>query len=641
MGAKGENAMKRQWALSGAVLGGAILALTLALTAPARADEAPPTPFIVVDQFGYLPAMAKIAVIRSPEIGYDAGWNFTPGALYQVVDTRTGAVVYEGKPTQFQGGAIDAVSGDHTWRFDFSTVTAPGRYLIRDKQASYDSYPFDIGRDVYKPVLKAAVRMLYYQRADTAKDAKYAGEGWADGIDHRGKGQDAEARLFSRQGDKSTERDLRGGWFDAGDYNKYTAWTATYVIALLGVYAEKPQIWTDDFNIPESGNGVPDLLDEVKWGLDWLVRMQGDDGSVLSVMGLSHASPPSAAKGPSYYGPATTAATYGAAGAYAYGAKIYGAYPQFAGYAADLKARAIKAFAWAQAHPDVKFYNNDPRDRSEGLAAGQQEPDDHGRAMKALTAAVYLYDLTGEDTYRAYVDAHYREAAIVAHGVTTEGDYDETAPLLFYAALPGATPAVATEIKTAFAASFEKPGWQAFDGDAYMARVSGYWWGSNLIKANAGNIYGDEARYGLGTHPAADAMARAAGYVHYIHGVNPLGKVYLSNMKALGASNSVNRFYHTWFSHDSARWADVRTTKYGPAPGYLVGGPNPTYTWAKGCPQINVKCGAAPLSPPVGQPAEKAYADFSDNWPIDSWEVTEDSEAYQVGYIRLLARFVE
>ena len=619
--------MAGKWASAGLAL-----ILALAFAAPAQAaEDKPPTPFIVVDQFGYLPAMQKVAVIRSPEIGYDAGWNFTPGAIYQVVDVKTGAVVYEGRPVIFGDGTIDTASGDHTWRFDFSSVTAPGRYLIRDKAANYDSYPFDIAADVYKPVLRAAVRMLYYQRADTAKEAKYAGDGWADGLDHMGKGQDGEARLYSKPDDKSTERDLHGGWFDAGDYNKYTAWTATYVISLLGTYAEKPQIWTDDFNIPESGNGVPDLLDEVKWGLDWLVRMQNDDGSVLSVMGLSHASPPSAAKGPSFYGPATTAATYGAAGAYAYGAKIYGAFPQFAGYAAGLKARAIKAFAWAQAHPDVTFYNNDPRDHSQGLAAGQQEPDAHGRAIKALSAAVYLFDLTGDDAYRAYVDAHYGDG---------KGDYDSTEPLLHYASLPRATPEVAKAIKETFAAGFETT-WQAADSDAYMAWMSGYWWGSNGSKASTGDVYADEARFGLGTHSAADDMARAAGYIHYIDGVNPLGKVYLSNMNSLGASNSVNRFYHTWYSHDSARWADVRTSKVGPAPGYLVGGPNPHYTWAKGCPQINPGCGSAPPSPPVGEPGEKAYADFSDGWPIDSWEVTEDSEGYQVPYIRLLARFVD
>jgi hypothetical protein len=71
-----------------------------------------------------------------------------------------------------------------------------------------------------------------------------------------------------------------------------------------------------------------------------------------------------------------------------------------------------------------------------------------------------------------------------------------------------------------------------------------------------------------------------------------------------------------------------------------VGGANPHYNWAKGCPNLNPGCGQAPPSPPFGEVPQKAYADFSDGWPIDSWEVTEPSIGYQTAYIRLLARFV-
>ncbi len=616
--------------------------LGLCLAAPAFAqDDAPPTPFIVVDQFGYLPDAQKVAVIRDPEIGFDAGWDFTPGAVYQVIDTKTQAIVFEGKPVVWNKGAVDPTSGDHAWTFDFSSVTAPGSYVIRDKQAAYDSVVFDIAPNVYKPVLVQAVRMLFYQRAGFAKDAKYAGEGWADKASHLGRGQDAEARLYSKKGDKSTERDVHGGWYDAGDFNKYTSWTASYVVGLLGAYTENPQAFTDDFNIPESGNGVPDLLDEVKWGVDWLVRMQNDDGSALSVVGLSHASPPSAAHGPSYYGPATTSATYASASAFAYAARIYGADPRFAPYAADLKVRAVKAWAWAQAHPDVTFYNNDPRDHSEGLAAGQQETDANGRAMKALAAAVYLFDLTGEKTYSDYVDSHYRQTALVHDTYNLDFAYTDNSPLLDYAMMPGATSSVAADIKRAFADGFEGDGWNAASSDPYMAHISAYVWGSNGTKSTHGNIFADEARYGLGKHSKAEAMNEAEGYIHYINGVNPLGKVYLSNMKAFGAENSVDRFYHTWFAHGSSQWDSVSKSKYGPAPGYLVGGANPNYTWAKGCPGLNPGCGQAPPSPPVGQPAQKAYADFNDGWPVDSWEVTEDSEGYQTPYIRLLSRFVK
>jgi hypothetical protein len=79
-------------------------------------------------------------------------------------------------------------------------------------------------------------------------------------------------------------QDLHGGWWDAGDFNKYTSWGASDAIELLHAYAESPSAFSDDTNIPESGNGVPDVLDEVKWELDWLTRMQSADGSVLSVV---------------------------------------------------------------------------------------------------------------------------------------------------------------------------------------------------------------------------------------------------------------------------------------------------------------------------------------------------------------------
>jgi endoglucanase len=101
--------------------------------------------------------------------------------------------------------------------------------------------------------------------------------------------------------------------------------TAHNVITLLRAYDENPDAFGDDSGIAESGNGIPDILDEVKWALDWLEPMQNVDGSLLCVQGLDHASPPSAATGPSYYGPATTAASLMGAAAFAYAAKIYSA----------------------------------------------------------------------------------------------------------------------------------------------------------------------------------------------------------------------------------------------------------------------------------------------------------------------------
>src|SRR5262249_21326672 len=161
----------------------------------------------------------------------------------------------------------------------------------------------------------------------------------------------------------------------------------------------------------ESGNGLPDVLDEVKWGLDWLRRMQNADGSLLCVQGLDEASPPSAATGPSYYGPATTAASLMGAAAFAYAAKIYSARSEDAlkGYGDELATHAKRAWDWATAHPSVLYFNNDDTKQpgSRGLASGQQEMDDAERLAAKFEAAVYLYELTGDLSYRDFVEANY------------------------------------------------------------------------------------------------------------------------------------------------------------------------------------------------------------------------------------------
>jgi endoglucanase len=61
------------------------------------------------------------------------------------------------------------------------------------------------------------------------------------------------------------------------------------------------------------------------------------------------------------------------------------------------------------------------------------------------------------------------------------------------------------------------------------------------------------------------------GYLHYLHGVNPLGFVYLTNMKSAGASHSANTMFHNWFAY-STRWERASGAMPGPPPGYLVGG---------------------------------------------------------------------
>ncbi len=604
---------------------------------------------ILVDQFGYLPELQKRAVIKDPQIGYDAALSFTPGTRYAVIDLSNEKIAFEGSPVLWNDGKIDPVSGDKVWWFDFSAVTKPGRYVIRDIERSVDSYPFEINANIYKPVLKAAFKTLYLQRAGFEKREPYTPQGYADRASHLGKGQDPQARLYSAKRDARTERDLRGGWYDAGDYNKYTSWTANYVTWLISAYIENPSVWTDDFEIPESGNGIPDILDEVKWGLDWLERMQNADGAMLSVMGLAEGSPPSKATGRSYYGPPNTSGTVTAAGAFAMAAKVFSSEPQLRRHSARYADRAKKAWQWAESNPDVKFYNNDEKQGSEGLAAGQQEVDFDRLQKKKLIAAVHMYALT-EDAYFADNVSNLYESVKPMAPNTPDGFEGHLAyELLYFSRQNGVDTRFANKIKRDYAANVLNAynGWPAISSreSAYNAHVDGYWWGSNSTKARRGSVYTQAVLAGVGNQPSSDYLNAAAGYIHYLHGVNPNAKTYLSNMSRYGAENSVNRFYHAWFKNGSKDYDDVRTSKYGPAPGFLVGGPNPSYERDPCCESGTcggfgaALCKLPILAPPSNQPPAKSYADFNDGWPLNSWSVTENSNSYQIAYIRLLSKF--
>jgi len=595
----------------------------------------PLSPFIVVDQFGYRAADEKIAVLRSPVSGFDKGKSFAAGAKCAVVDAHSGAKVFEAAPQAWNGGATDASSGDKAWWFDFSSVTAIGDYFVLDETADVRSAVFHVGDDVYDAVLTHSTRMYYYQREGVAKDAKYAGADWADGVAHP---QDTKCGLYS---DASGPRDLHGGWFDAGDLNRYTYRAATDVIELLRAYEENPTAFGDSTNIPESGNGVPDLLDEVKWELDWLTRMQNADGAVLSIAGHEGASPPSTDKSPCKYGPANTSGTLSAAAAFAFASRVYGTvssakttYPDFA---ADLAKRAQNAWTWAVANPSVTF-------SSQGkVGSGEVELDENTRQQKKVQAAVFLFALTGGAAYQSFVDANYQ-------GVIANFDPFHTEPLetaLEYTKAKGATASVTSAILAAFKSGVEGAGYLGTltsNPDPYMAPLQPYTWGSNQVKAAHGNMFADVATFGVDAAANANAMRAAERYVHYVHGVNPLQLVYLSNMP--GVTKGVTRFFHTWFAHGS-KWDAVGVSKYGPPPGYLVGGPNPSYKRDACCPSKcggflnNAMCEPAVLSPPMGQPDQKSYLDFNDGWPVDSWQISEPDDGYQAKWVRLLSKFVK
>lgn len=128
----------------GAGDGGSPTPVPVPTPTPAPAATMVLGPAIVVDQFGYLPTQAKIAVIRDPQVGFDASDSFAPGTAYELVNSATNAVVHSGSPIIWNAGATDAGSGDKAWHFDFSAITAAGDYFVRDVQRNVKSPTFKI-----------------------------------------------------------------------------------------------------------------------------------------------------------------------------------------------------------------------------------------------------------------------------------------------------------------------------------------------------------------------------------------------------------------------------------------------------------------------------------------------------------------
>jgi hypothetical protein len=591
-----------------------------------------------VDQFGYLPDIPKVAVISDPQTGFNAAESYTPGSALEVRTWGSDTVVFSGTPTAWNSGATHSQSGDKVWWFDFSSVTRWGEYYVYDPANDARSARFRIGSDVYEDVLKQAGRMYFYQRRGSAKSLPYAEARWTDGTNFMGPLQDTHCRLITNP-TLATEKDLRGGWFDAGDYNKYVAFTVSPISDLLFAYRQNPLAWPDNWNIPESGNGIPDLLDEVKWELDWLLRMQNANGSVLSKMGVNQyqgASPPSAETSQIFYGAESTSATLSAAGNFAQAVRAYQSVGMTA-YANTLSNAAVAAYNWAVANPSLMFTNTgfSSANPEVGLSGHTYAYDRNNLQMRA---AVFLYEITGQSTYRSYVEANYTAIQGIFGNWWNFYETPIEDALLYYATLPGVTASVASNIRSHKQSTMSSSGylgaWTAAT-DAYQAYLSDgdYTWGSSQEKGHMGMLYDEQLTYALDTAHASAYRAATAGYLHYMHGINPLTMVYLSNMYGHGATNCANEIYHCWFA-DGTIYDNALTSPNGPAPGYVPGGANYGFV------QDSAYTGPR-LAPPLDQPPQKSYKDWNTAWPEDSWQITEPGIYYQAAYVYLLSRFIQ
>jgi hypothetical protein len=559
-----------------------------------------------------------------------------------------GAVVQKGATAAWNGGAVDETSGDRGSWFDFSALKTAGVYYVYDPKNDVRSHPFEVGDDVYRRVLKTAMRMFYFNRANFEKKAPHACVGkrcWLQGVDYMGPGQDKEARSVTDRDNAKTARDMSGGWWDAGDTSKYVTFSNDAFHQLLTAYEERPKAFTDDYGIPESGNGIPDIIDEIVIELDWLVKMQPADlggGVILKMGNADYGDPvPDRSEFRRFYYPkpcSSSAIVFSSEMAHA--ALVLRRFPKFAQRIGDLTRRAVDA--WKHYHANPK---SDACDDGT-IKAGDADKSLAEQAQYAVTAAVYLLALTGEAQYDEYVTKHHPLTRPFVDDRWSVYDQSQGDALLFYTTLPKATKATKDAIvarKTANVAKLDYYGFRP-ELDFYRAymRPDSYHWGSNNARAGFGNTNYDLVQYKLVEAASRTSVEeRSAGILHSFHGVNPMQIVYLTNMYADGGDACADEAYHTWFRDKDPRWDNARTSELGPAPGYVTGGPNKDY-----CRDQKPEEHACAKSPVRQQPPEKAYFDLNTSWeppnPYDkSWEITEPAIYYQASYVRLLSKFVD
>ena len=226
-------------------------------------------PEIVVNQVGYFPQWHKTAFLRK-NIKFIAKNNKLRDSLQLInYDTRELVARLPLGPEIVDPDTQDVISA-----IDFTNLTQPGNYYL--KQGRLKSVPFKIGTDIYEQPFVTLLRSYYLQRCGVEitdpltrishppchlKDAAIA---------HQDRYHSAGEIVATT-----------GGWHDTGGYSKYVATTAVAIARLLNLYEHHPNLFPDSqLSIPESGNGVSDLLDEMEFGLNWLLKMQRADGAV-------------------------------------------------------------------------------------------------------------------------------------------------------------------------------------------------------------------------------------------------------------------------------------------------------------------------------------------------------------------------
>lgn len=553
-------------------------------------------PKIALNQVGYFPNASKIAA-----------YTHASDSLFKwELLESSGNVVASGQTLPF---GRDEAAGESVHVIDFSAFARSGLgYSLR--VGADKSFAFDIENDLYRQLKYDALHYFYHNRSGIAIEMPYAGQAkWTRPAGHL---NSDKAVTCAPDVPCDYELDVRGGWYDAGDHGKYvvnggiTAWT------LMNLWERTSHLGTSlaDFsdgkmNIPERQNHQPDLLDEVRWEIEWMLRMQVPEGKPRAGMvhhkihdaawtALGIAPHEAEAKVPRFLRPPSTAATLNVAAVGAQCARVYREIdPEFAGHCLEAAEKAWRA---AQANPSVYAPTSD--------SVGGGPYDDADVSDDFYWAAAELWVTTHKAQYKKLVLAspHHRQLRMRAGNSATSMTWGETDTLgkISIGLVPkGADPATSGEMRMQVADAADEY-LKYISATGYSVPFKGgadgkYPWGSNSFIVNNALILALAYDF-TGQRKYFDGAFEAASY---LLGRNPLGQCYVSGYGSKPLSWPHHRF-----------WAFQVNKRFPIAPpGCLSGGPNSSlddpYVQAAGL------AGCAP---------QKCFVDH-----IEAWSVNEIS----------------
>lgn len=492
-------------------------------------QEIPISENIRVNQLGYLPESPKIFVTADMD-----------GEEFKVVNEQ-GKTVFEGS---MQDRGTWELPGEDVKSGDFSLVKKIGTYrVVVDNGAK--SHPFQIGHDIYNMPFLASAKALYYQRCSAPLEEKFAGK-----FARPSAFPDDTVYYHVSTGKTNGFISSPGGWFDAGDYGKYIVNAGISVSTMLLHHSLFPNSAEDaSLNIPESGNGVNDLLDELKYELDWMLTMQDNDGGVFhKLTSKTHDKfdmPHKVDNRERLVIGKPTSGTLDFAATMAQGYRAF--IPVDKDYAQTLLHAAEKAWRWALENNDVLFLENPPD-------IGTGPYNDYDVHEEFFWAAAELYVSTKHDVYRNFIEENWFNVKMTPE----ESWRNYVSNIGFYAmatSLPTGDPL--QQKSSASIIQLANDELMRLEANPYLQPLEIFAWGSNSDIMNYALLF-CIAHQLTGQEKYLDAAILTTDYVW---GKNPTGYCFVTGF----GSKRVQNIHHRIFANDGIQELPK---------GFLIGGAN-------------------------------------------------------------------